>query len=60
MTGAPLSGMRRAMFSLEMKPIPEIEIMKTMPEVIFPLFWVQEGVSLGKKDTDKLKNTIFL
>lgn len=55
MTGVAVSAAKRLMFSLEVKPIPEIEIMKTMPDVIFPLFWVQEGLSLDKKDTDKLK-----
>lgn len=50
---------KRMQFSLEVKPIPEIEWMKTMPEVILPLFWVQEGVALDKTMTDQMK-TLFL
>lgn len=55
MTGVVVSAAKRLQFSIEMKPIPEIEIMKTMPDVMIPLFWMQESLSLGEKDTDKMK-----
>lgn len=42
-------------FNLEMKSVPQIEIMKNMPNVLFPLFWVEEGVNLEKDMTDQLK-----
>lgn len=60
LTGTPLSAAKRLQFALEVKAIPEIEIMKTMPEVIFPLFWVEEGAHLGRDWTNKIKNSLFL
>lgn len=50
---------KRLQFSLEVKPIPEIEWMKSLPDVILPLFWVEEGVALGKEYTKKLKSQIY-
>lgn len=60
MTGSPLSAAKRLQFNLEVKPIPEVEIMKNMPDVMFPLFWVEESVHLGRDFTDKIKNSLFL
>lgn len=60
MTGSPLSAAKRLQFSLQVKPIPEVEFMKNLPDVAIPLFWVEEGVSLGREFTDKMKNSIFL
>lgn len=60
LTGTPLSAAKRLQFNLEVKPIPEIEIMKTMREVIFPLFWVEESAHLGRDWTNKIKNSLFL
>lgn len=51
---------KRLQFSMEVKPLPDVEIMKSMPEVIFPMFWIEEGVSLGKDITNQLKYTLFL
>lgn len=59
LTGAGLMAAKRMQFNLEVKPIPEIEWMKNMPEVILPLFWVQEGVALDREMTDQMK-TLFL
>lgn len=50
---------KRMQFNLEVMPVPEIEWMKNMPEVLLPLFWVQEGVALDKEMTDQMK-TLFL
>lgn len=47
---------KRMQFNLEVKRIPEIEWMKNMPDVILPLFWVQEGVSLDKEMTNQMKS----
>lgn len=51
---------KRLQFNLDMKPIPKIEWMRTMPKILFPLFWVEESASLDKELTDQLKNTVFL
>lgn len=60
LTGTPLTFAKRLQFNLEMKPIPNIEWMKSMPNVIFPLFWAEESVCLDKEMTGHLKNTLFL
>lgn len=43
MTGSPLAAAKRLQFNLEVKPIPDVDIMATMPDLLFPLFWVEEG-----------------
>lgn len=60
MTGAPLKAAKRMQFNLEMKPIPEFDLMKDMPEVIFPLFWVEETVAVGPDVYNQLKYGLFL
>lgn len=44
MTGTPLSAAKRLQFSLEVKKLEKIELMQNMPDVIWPLFWVEEGM----------------
>lgn len=60
LTGTALSAAKRMQFSLEVKPIPQVEMMKNMPEVVLPLFWVEESIYLDKDMTDNLKNSMFL
>lgn len=60
MTGSPLSAAKRLQFSLEVKKLPKIKLMENMPDILWPLFWVEEGVSLGRDFTDKIKNSLFL
>lgn len=60
LTGTPLSAAKRLQFSLEMKPIPEIGIMKNLPEAMIPLFWVEESAHLGRDFTNPIKNSLYL
>lgn len=46
-------------FNLEVKPIPQIEMMKNLPEVILPFFWVEEGVVLDKEMLKPLKSIFW-
>lgn len=58
LTGTPLSAAKRLQFNLEVKPIPQIDMMKNFPEVILPFFWVEEGIVLDKELLKPLR-TIF-
>lgn len=46
---------KKMQFNLEVKPIPEVEWMANMPELLLPLFWIEEGVKLGKDMTKQMK-----
>lgn len=60
MTGTPLRAAKRMQFNMEVKPIPSVELMKTMPEMLFPIFWVEESIDMGKEIVNQLKYTLFL
>lgn len=60
LTGTVVAAAKRLQFAFEMKPIPQIEIMKNLPEVIFPLFWVEEGVQLSRTFTNPLKYGLYM
>lgn len=60
LTGTALSAAKRMQFNLEVKPIPQVEMMKNMPNVVLPMFWIDESVYLDKDMTDNLKNSMFL
>lgn len=60
MTGTPVSAAKRLQFNLDVVPIPEIAWMKDMRQMVFPLFWIEEGAHLDRSFTNKLKNSLFL
>lgn len=60
MTGTPLRAAKRMQFNMEVKPIESVELMKTMPDMIFPVFWVEESVDMGKDLVNQLKFSLFL
>ena len=45
---------------MDVKPIETVELMKSMPEMIFPVFWVEESVDMGKDIVNQLKFSLFL
>lgn len=59
LTGTPLSAAKRMQFNLEVKPIPEIEMMKNLPEVILPFFWVEESIVLDKEMLKPLRSIFW-
>lgn len=60
MTGSPLSAAKRLQFNLEVVPIPEIEQMANLQEMMLPLFWIEEAAHLNRTFTDQIKNSLFL
>lgn len=60
MTGTPLRAAKRMQFNMDVKPIDVVPIMQTMPEMIFPVFWVEESVDMGKEIVNQLKFSLFL
>lgn len=55
-----MSAAKRLQFNIDLLPLPEIEVMNNLPEMIFPLMWVEEGVNLEKKFVNQLKYQLFL
>ncbi|XP_018346006.1 PREDICTED: sensory neuron membrane protein 1-like [Trachymyrmex septentrionalis] len=47
MTGTPIKAYKRIQFNVIVGPIPKLRLMKSFPEALFPLFWVEDGLELG-------------
>lgn len=60
MTASPLAAAKRLQFNMDFKPIESIGLVKTMPTLVFPIFWIEESVVLPKVLVNQLKHTIFL
>lgn len=58
-TGSPIVARQRVQFNLGMVPLEEIPVMNHLPEVYFPLFWVDEGVALNKTFTNMIKHQLI-
>ncbi|XP_065158178.1 sensory neuron membrane protein 1-like isoform X2 [Atheta coriaria] len=58
LTGSPVFAKKRMQFSLPIHAIPKVTTMANMPDVMMPLFWVEEGVELNRTWTGQLR-TLF-
>lgn len=47
LTGTPIKAYKRIQFNLMIEPIAKFKLMKSFPEALLPLFWVEDGVELG-------------
>ncbi|XP_067206521.1 sensory neuron membrane protein 1-like isoform X2 [Linepithema humile] len=47
MTGSPIKAFKRIQFNALVGPIAKVKLMKTFPEALFPIFWIEDGIELG-------------
>ncbi|XP_052742295.1 uncharacterized protein LOC112057810 [Bicyclus anynana] len=59
-TGTPMVAKQRVQFSMLLFKTDKIELCKDLPNVIAPLFWIEEGLSLNKTFVNMLKHQLFI
>ncbi|XP_076384781.1 sensory neuron membrane protein 1 isoform X1 [Megalopta genalis] len=60
LTASPLSAHKRLQFSMFVGPVEKFKLMKTFPECLFPIFWVDEGVLLDDSLVSQVKQVYLL
>lgn len=55
-----MSGAKRLQINIALQPLEAIEYLKTVPEMTFPMLWVEEGMNLNKTFVNMLKYQLFL
>lgn len=55
MLGAPLSARKRLQFNIFIMPVEKFKLMKTFPNALLPLFWVEEGLLLDDEYLKPIK-----
>lgn len=58
-SGSPVEARQRVQFNLGVVPLEEVACMTQLPEVILPLFWIEEGVLLNKTFTNMIKHQLI-
>ncbi|XP_045774231.1 indole-3-acetaldehyde oxidase-like [Maniola jurtina] len=59
-TGTPMVAKQRVQFSMLLLKTEKIELCKDLPNVIAPLFWIEEGLALNKTFVNMLKHQLFI
>jgi len=47
MTGTPIRAYKKIQFNVLVGPVPKLKLMKSFPEALFPIFWIEDGLELG-------------
>nr|QJX59445.1 sensory neuron membrane protein [Dioryctria abietella] len=59
-SGTPMVAVQRVQFNMVLLQNEKLELCKTLPGTVAPLFWVEEGLALNKTFVKMLKNQLFL
>ncbi|KAK6621164.1 hypothetical protein RUM43_011470 [Polyplax serrata] len=59
MTGTPLHAKKRIQFSFPLRKINKINITQTLPNVLLPFVWLEEGVELPDHLIEKIDSELF-
>ncbi|XP_064073186.1 sensory neuron membrane protein 1-like [Vanessa tameamea] len=59
-TGTPMVAKQRVQFNIQLLRTDKIELFKELPDVIAPLFWIEEGLALNKTFVNMLKHQLFI
>lgn len=59
-TATPLLAAKRLQFNVFLHPIEKVKLMKTFPECLFPLFWVEEGILLDDEYVKIVKQLFMI
>lgn len=55
-----MSGAKRMQINMAIEPLAAMDYMHTLPKMVFPMLWVEEGVNLNKTYVNMLKYQLFL
>lgn len=55
-----MSAAKRFMISYEVVPLPKVEQMKDLQEMLLPILWIDEGVDLNKTYVNQIKYQLYL
>ncbi|CAH0726868.1 unnamed protein product, partial [Brenthis ino] len=59
-TGTPMEAKQRVQFNMQLIKVEKLELCKDLPDVIAPLFWIEEGLALNKTFVNMLKHQLFI
>ncbi|XP_026669914.1 sensory neuron membrane protein 1 isoform X2 [Ceratina calcarata] len=55
LTATPIIAHKRLQFNMFVQKVEKFKLMKNLPECLFPLFWVEEGILLEDQLVNKVK-----
>ncbi|GBP43539.1 Sensory neuron membrane protein 1 [Eumeta japonica] len=59
-TGTPVRVIQRVQFNIPIERRADSKLFTQIPNIMLPIFWVEEGFSLNKTYTNMLKHQLFL
>ncbi|XP_076661699.1 sensory neuron membrane protein 1 isoform X2 [Halictus rubicundus] len=60
LTATPIKAHKRLQFNMFLGPVEKFKLMKTFPECLFPIFWVDEGILLDGALLNQVKQVYML